>query len=201
MKAGFTEVLCVLDKSASMESVKNEAIISFNKFIAEQKKLPGEASFTLTLFDTSYKVVYAGVPIQEVAPLTEDEFNPGGMTALLDAVGHTIDITGERLSQMPEEDRPERVIMVILTDGEENSSREYSRKMVIDRINQQKTVYSWEFIFLAADQDAILTGASIGITRAFAYSSDSAGTQKALSAVACAVEQYRVSGAVGTVIL
>lgn len=201
MKAGLTEIICVIDKSGSMDSLKSDAIGAFNTFLEQQKALPGEAKITLTLFDTDYKIVHNGVPIASVPALTLDTYVPGGMTALLDAAGRTIDKVGERLKATPENDRPEKVLMVILTDGEENSSHEYTRQQLFDKITHQKAKYNWEFIFLAANQDAIQAGQSIGVSHNFAYAATSKGIHHAMSdrgLMGCAVASYRASGHVDT---
>lgn len=199
MKAGLTEIVCVVDKSGSMSSVRNDAVGAFNTFLDEQKKLPGTAKLTLTLFDTDYRIVHDGVDIQKVPNLDDKSYVPGGSTALLDAAGRTIDKVGERLVNTPEAERPEKVIMVILTDGEENSSKEYSREQLMAKINHQRDTYKWEFIFLAANQDAIQAGQGIGIQHNINYCSTGAGTRGVVKLMGCAVASYRSTGHVGTI--
>jgi uncharacterized protein YegL len=162
-KQGLTEIVCVVDRSGSMGIVKQDAIGSFNSFVEDQKKAPGEAIFSLTLFNTTYELRHNGVPINDVPGFTESTYFPNGATALLDAVGKTIDEVGERLSKAEEKDRPERLVFVILTDGEENSSKEYSRKQVMEKIQHQTDVYKWEFVFLAAGKEAFSEALKIGI--------------------------------------
>lgn len=168
----LTEIICVIDRSGSMDSIKTDAIGGFNSFINEQKKVPGEARLTLVLFNDGYEFLHEGIPLEDVPPLDETTFVPAGMTALLDAVGRTIDSVGERLSKTPEPERPSQVIMAILTDGEENHSTEYTREQVFQRITHQRDVYKWEFMFLAANQDAIEEGSKIGIDAADAFNFD-----------------------------
>lgn len=199
MKAGLTEIVCVVDKSGSMSSIRNDAVGAFNTFLDGQKKLPGTAKLTLTLFDTDYKIVHDGVDIQKVPNLDDKSYVPGGSTALLDAAGRTIDKVGERLANTPEDEKPEKVIMVILTDGEENSSKEYKREQIQTKINHQRDVYKWEFVFLAANQDAIQAGQSIGIQHNVNYCSTGAGTKGAVRCMAAAVASYRSTGHVGTI--
>lgn len=163
MKAGLSEIICVVDRSGSMETIVNDAIGSFNDFLAEQKKHPGECRFSLTLFNTRYEIRHNGVPLQDVENFTPQTYRPSGMTALLDAVGRTIDEVGERLAKTPEEERPERVVFVIMTDGMENASKEYNREQIHKKIKRQTDEYKWEFVFLAAGEDAFAEAQGMGI--------------------------------------
>ncbi|MBD3175682.1 MAG: hypothetical protein GF320_10915 [Armatimonadia bacterium] len=198
----YTEIICIIDKSGSMDAVRSDAIGGFNSFLAEQKGLPGEARLTLVLFDTQYRVVCDHEPIGDVKPLTPATYVPGGMTALYDAVVRSIDSVGERLAGMPEEERPAHVIMVILTDGLENSSTDYpgakGARAVRERIEHQRSTYSWEFVFLAANQDAVLTGGEMGVAanRASTFAADADGVQMAFARSAQAVTSLRTSGEV-----
>jgi uncharacterized protein YegL len=202
-KKDLTEIICVIDKSGSMYDIKNDAIEGFNTFLAEQKKQPGEATMTIVLFDTQYSFLVNGKSIQDVQELNSITYSPGGFTALLDAVGRAIDEVGQRLSNMPEEERPEKVIMAILTDGEENSSKEYSRQQVFDKIKHQKEIYKWEFIFLAAGQNAIQSAASIGINsnRAMNFVADADGIGHTYSVMGQSISSYRNSGNIDTGII
>jgi uncharacterized protein YegL len=198
MKQGLTEIIAVVDKSGSMLSVKSDAIGGFNAFLEGQKKLPGEATMTVVLFDSRgrYELKYSGVPLAEVEPFNEGTYVPGGMTALLDAIGKTIDAVGKRLSMALEAERPEKVIMAILTDGHENDSKEYKRPQIMDKINHQRDVYKWEFIFLGANQDAIEEGGRIGIHHAMTYAATPEGTRDAYNLVGNMVASYRTTGKV-----
>ncbi len=197
----FTEIICVIDKSGSMGPLQQDAIGGFNTFLEGQKALPGRANLTVVLFDTEYVVVHDGVPIAEAQPLTESTYVPGGMTALYDAVVRTIDSVGRRLAGTPESARPEHVIMAILTDGEENSSMEFpgaeGAKAVRERIEHQRDKYSWEFVFLAANQDAVVAGGRMGIApdRAAPFVASSDGLQRAFSMQCAAVASMRNAGA------
>ena len=142
-----------------MKDMELEARNGFNAFLESQQKLPGEARLTLVLFDHEYIVAHDGVPIKDVPSLDEHTYVPRGTTALLDAIGRTINTIGERLDKAPEPERPGKVIVAILTDGLENASQEFKRKQIFKMIKHQREVYSWEFIFLGARQDAIQTGA------------------------------------------
>lgn len=142
------EIIMIVDKSSSMFPKRQESISGFNAFIEEQKKLPGHALLTLCLFDTEYRIVKNGVPLKDVQPWTTHDYNPSGCTALLDAVGRTVDETGKRLSDLKEDDRPGVIIVCVLTDGEENMSQEYSRATVQEKIKHQTEKYGWKFIYL-----------------------------------------------------
>lgn len=154
MNQNLTEIACVLDRSGSMEAMKAEAIGGFNAFLEAQKNAPGEVRFTLILFDNEYLKVIDHQPLQTVPPLTEETFVPRGSTALLDAMGRTIDEIGDRLAKTPEHERPGKVIIACMTDGFENASRRYSNEKVAKMIELQKNMYSWDFVFLAASMEA-----------------------------------------------
>lgn len=159
----LTEIVCILDRSGSMESLRADAIEGVNAFIAQQQKLPGEARLTVVLFDHEYILFLDGIPLNEAPLFDSATYVPRGTTALLDAVGRTIDDVGKRLSQTPEERRPGKVIVAILTDGLENASTDYTYERVAQMIQHQREKYNWEFIFLAANQDAIASAARISI--------------------------------------
>ncbi len=160
MRTDLTDITLVVDRSGSMEAIKVDAQGGVNAFIARQAQESGEALFTLVQFDTEYEFVHKGVPISEVSRF---ELVPRGGTALLDAVGRAINETGRRLSAMPEDDRPGLVIFVIVTDGHENSSHEFSKARIKEMIGRQQDVYNWHFTFLGADQDAFDEAAQMGI--------------------------------------
>ena len=162
------EIVMVLDRSGSMSGCQDATIKGFNEFLEEQKKEPGEASLTLAQFDHEYEVVHDGKPLVDVLPLTSQTFQPRGTTALLDAIGTTINSVGRRLEATAEADRPGKVLFVILTDGIENASREFQCKQVFDMIHHQEDKYNWKFVFIGADQDAIASAASLGIKAAAA---------------------------------
>ncbi|MFA6654109.1 MAG: vWA domain-containing protein, partial [Candidatus Delongbacteria bacterium] len=153
-KKDHTQLICVLDRSGSMESVADDAIGGFNTFIEEQKKQPGTMSVTLVLFDHEYLVPFKNKDIMKVEPLNRKSYVPRGVTALLDAVGRTVNEAGSELSKKKEKDRPEKVIVCILTDGLENASKEFKIEQIKKLIEHQKEKYSWDFVFLAANQDA-----------------------------------------------
>ena len=188
-----TEIACIIDRSGSMSTIRDDAIGGFNTFLEAQKAVPGEANLTLVLFDHEYLEAVAARPLAEVDPLTVASYVPRGTTALLDAVGRTIDSVGARLAATPEHERPDKVIVAILTDGLENASREYSLDRIKEMITHQRDIYSWEFIFLAANQDAFVVGSSMGIsalnTAGFVPSPE--GTAEAYDRMSTLTTNYR----------
>ena len=193
MKTDLTDISVVLDRSGSMQSVRNDTIGGFNAFLKTQKEAPGEATLTLAQFDDQYEVVYSGKSIKDVPELTEKTFVPRGMTALLDAIGRTINATGSRLSALPENERPAKVIFVILTDGDENASKELTKEKVNELIKHQTEAYQWDFVFLGANQDAIKAGASMGILagNSMSYAANAKGTADAFASVGATMCAYR----------
>jgi Mg-chelatase subunit ChlD len=163
MNHSLTEIVFVLDRSGSMEAMVEPAVSGFNRLLREQQQVPGLAKFTLVLFDDQYELPFHSVPIAEVVELDTETFVPRGSTALLDAIGRTIDDLGKKLAATPELDRPNQVIIAILTDGEENASHHYSWADVAKRIRHQTEKYQWQFMFLGANQDAIATAGRMNI--------------------------------------
>jgi hypothetical protein len=158
------QIVVVLDRSGSMEVVRETTIESFNKFLAKQKEVAGEADVYFAQFNTEYQLLY-DKPLKNAPELSYSTYQPNGGTALYDAMGHTIDTLGRRFTGMFEHERPNKVIFMVLTDGLENSSRTYSQQMVADRIDHQRSKYSWEFVFLGANQDAVVTARGLNIPR------------------------------------
>ncbi len=191
MNPNVTDITVVLDRSGSMASVASDTKNGFDQFIKDQKAVEGKANLTLMQFDTEYEFVYKDKNIQEIEPL---DFRPRGFTALLDAIGKSIAETGERLEKIPADDRPGKVVFVILTDGQENSSKEYKREQINKMITEQREKYAWEFVFLGANQDAIKEGESLGISVASSvnYAHTSTGVQNAFMATSRNVASYRL---------
>lgn len=180
-----TEIVVVLDRSGSMRTIDKATVEGFNKFLDEQKNSEGEAFVTLVQFDDRYEMNYQSVPVKNVDNLVLNEtFIPRGSTALLDAIGKTI-----------EELKTDRdVVFVIITDGEENSSKTYKREAIMKMIETQ-TNEGWKFLFLAANQDAIQAGGSIGIkgSNSINYSSNDISTANVFATVSSNMKQYRSS--------
>ena len=180
----------LLDRSGSMASIKNDTIGGVNTFIDVQKKEPGEMTLTLCQFDTEYDVVYNAIPIDKVPGLTDSSFMPRGSTALLDSACKLIIDTGKMLSELAEENRPERVMVVIITDGEENASREQTKKSLADIVKHQEEVYKWQFIYIGANQDSFSEGAAMGM-HGVNYVGNGQGTAAMYAAVTKNVSENR----------
>jgi len=191
------DITVVLDRSGSMAAVAGDTIGGMNRFLEDQRKAPGAARLTLVQFDNEYEPVHRAVPIAAVPPLTDATFVPRGTTALLDATGRAIAETGARLAALAEAERPGKVIFVIVTDGLENASREFTRERVMGMITHQRDAYAWQFVFLGANQDAIASAATLGIqgTHAMTYAHTGAGTAAAFAAVSRGTARARSEAA------
>ena len=196
MKQDYSEIVCILDRSGSMSSILDDTIGGFNSFIDEQKKLPGTANVTLVLFDDKYEVPYNAIPLQDLPKLDKTTFVPRGMTALRDAIGKTFNTLGERLAKLSEDERPSSVIVCIITDGQENASKEFSVQQIKDMVTTQEEVYSWKVIFLAANMDATDVGNTIGVKgmSTYTFNANSRGVGKMFSDISTTLCSYR-SGA------
>jgi hypothetical protein len=193
MKTDATDITFILDRSGSMQSIREAAITGFNRFVAEQRALAGDARLTLIQFDDQYEVWHTAAALLDVPELTADTFEPRGSTALLDAMGRAITEAGQRLAALPEAERPEHVIIVTLTDGCENASRKFTWARVQDLIHEQTSKYAWDFLFLGANQDAIATAAKIGIDRSASatFGANMRSTAGAYAALSKAVTSKR----------
>jgi uncharacterized protein YegL len=170
MNQNLSEIVYILDRSGSMESLQQAAIHGFNAFLQSQLDAPGDANLSLMLFDDEFNKIYDRKPLQEVKGLNKETYTPRGNTALLDAIGISIDTLGKQLAAEPEEKRPGKVIVAIYTDGYENASTRYDIRKINRMITRQRKTYAWEFLFLAANQDAISTASQMGIDRNMASS-------------------------------
>lgn len=177
MKQGLTEIVFILDRSGSMSGLEKDTIGGFNSIINKQKQEPGEAYVSTVLFDDEMEMLHNRTLLANIAPLTEKEYYARGCTALLDAIGSAIHHIGNVHKYARDEDRPEKNIFVITTDGCENSSRKYTAEHVKKMIKCQQQKYGWEFIFLGANIDAIETARNLGIdeSRAANFVNDELG--------------------------
>ena len=196
MKKNLTEIVFILDRSGSMSGLEKDTIGGFNAMIQKQKREPGEALISTLLFDNENEVIHDRVDIQEIQPMTEADYYVRGCTALLDAVGGAIHHIGNVHKYAREEDRPEKTLFIITTDGMENASRKYSYDRLKMMIERQKEKYGWEFLFLGANIDAAREAARFGISedRAANYHADSKGTAviyEAMSEAVCNVRACR----------
>ena len=178
MKKNLTELVFILDRSGSMAGLEADTIGGFNAMIEKQRGEPGEAVISTVLFDNETEVIHDRIPLDRVPRLTEKEYYVRGCTALLDAVGGAIHHIGNVHKYAREEDRPEKTLFVITTDGMENASRRYTAERVREMIGRQKARFGWEFLFLGANIDAVQTAGRFGIgeDRAVNYHSDHEGT-------------------------
>ena len=197
MKKNLTELVMILDRSGSMGGLESDTIGGYNSMLKRQREAEGEVLVSTVLFDDRSEVLYDRVPLEKMPQMTEKEYYVRGCTALLDAVGGAVRHIGNVHKYAREEDRPEKTIFVITTDGLENASREYSYDRVKKMVERQKEKYGWEFLFLGANIDAIETAGRFGITpdRAANYHSDSRGTALNYEVLADTVCEMRVSAA------
>jgi Mg-chelatase subunit ChlD len=164
MKQDYTHILIVLDASGSMSCIQNDIKGSFNAFLNKQREEPGKTVFDLYQFNDEAVRLVKSADLAQFHDDLMSRYECTGCTALNDAVCIAMDTIGQEFANMPEEERPANVLCVIITDGEENASRKFTAKDVKDRIEHQKTKYNWEFVYLAADQDAFAAGEALGIT-------------------------------------
>jgi uncharacterized protein YegL len=196
MKTDLTEIVTILDRSGSMASLTNDTIGGYNNFIEEQKKVPGEANVTTVLFDDEYTVLHDRVDIKKISPITSNEYFARGTTALFDAVGKTINTIGAKLSAINEENRPSKVIVLIITDGEENSSKEFNKEQIKQMVETQQNTFNWKFLFFGANIDSFTAAGSIGIHRNMTvdFSATDIGLKSTYNAMAVATTAYRNTG-------
>lgn len=168
----LTLIAVLLDRSGSMQSIKSDTEGGFDAFIAEQRTQPGDAIVTLAQFDNDYERVYTSIPIDQVPPL---ELRPRGSTALLDGIGRLTTEIGEELAALPEHERPGTVIVLVVTDGEENSSTEWALDTVKAAITRQESEFAWDYVFLGANIDAVSVGAGMGFAQDKSITYDASG--------------------------
>lgn len=185
-----TKIVIILDRSGSMVSMRSDMEPAINNFIHQQKLIPGGADFTLVQFDDIYEVVYKNLAIACVPYIS---IEPRGGTALFDAIGKTINAVGEELASLSEKDRPNKVVFVIITDGMENSSREFSRDQIFEMITHQSNKYNWQFTYLGANQDALGVAHDLGILSSSNYSDKN--IMRTMDVFSCSVSSYRTGEA------
>ena len=193
MRENLTEVVFILDRSGSMAGLESDTIGGFNSMLEKQKKEEGEAYISTILFNNHSHVLHDRVEIEKIKPMDENQYYVGGGTALLDALGYAIHHIGNVHRYAREEDRPEKTMFIIMTDGEENASGRYTYDDVKRMVERQKKEYDWEFLFLGANIDAIKAASRFGIgaNRAVNFECDSKGTQLNYETVSKVVSGYR----------
>lgn len=201
-----TEIVFVIDKSGSMSHLAGDTIGGFNGFIESQKAIDGKATLTTVLFDTSWRILHDGVDLREVKSMTNSDYIAGGGTAMLDAIGEIINRVQDRHDELGA-DKPEEVLFVITTDGEENSSRKFTKSQIEKMIKHQTNGHGWKFMFLGANMDAVKEAESIGISRDYAtgYTYTSKGVNDLYATISCVTNSVRGvkgdNGVSGTVTL
>lgn len=193
MKNKKLELVFILDKSGSMAGLEADTIGGYNSMIKKQQKEEGEAFVTTVLFNHDYELLHDRINVKAISPITEDDYQVGGTTALLDAIGSTIQKISNVQKRTNEENRAVKVLFVITTDGMENASREYTANKIKQMVTRQKEQFGWEFMFLGANIDSISTAEKYGIDEEFAvnYHADNKGTKLNYQAVNEAVTMLR----------
>ena len=194
MNPNLVEIAYILDRSGSMQPLQEPAIAGYNTFIKSQLDVPGDARLTLVLFDDEYLTPHQALPIQDVPELTAATYIPRGSTALLDAIGRTIKDTSARIDRLSAAEQPGKVIIAIFTDGQENASHEYTAAHISDLIRLHRNDKGWEFLFLAANQDAIATATAMNmeVRTSGNVSSSAAGYRSSGSATSRKVRSLRM---------
>jgi hypothetical protein len=200
----LTDITIVLDESGSMGPIRGDTIGALNTFVQEQKAIPGNAVFSLYTFSSGLDKEYqflrqrvAAVNLKDAQPLTDKDYTPAGGTPLLDALGTAIDSTGIRLGNLPEDQRPARVLFVIVTDGKENASTKFDTAAIREKIKHQDEVYSWDFVYLGANQDAFAVSSGLGISagNTSGFEATSGGIKSMTGKLSSNAVNYRSGGA------
>lgn len=198
MKKGLTELVFILDKSGSMGGLESDTIGGYNAMLKKQQAVEGECRITTVLFDHNYELLHDRLDLRAVSLLSDKDYVVGGTTALLDAIGRTIHKIQNVQERTADDYRAEKVLFVIITDGLENASREYTLEMVKTLIERQKSEHGWEFIFLGANIDAVETAGKFGISAGYAqdFIADGDGVELNFQVMSSAVASFRKYGAV-----
>lgn len=187
-----TQIVCILDRSGSMRKIIDDAIGGFNSFLEKQKKLDEPATMTVALFDDQYELLYDNIDINKVDEMTSNVWSPRGLTALYDAIGKTINTVRDKHKKLPKNQRPSKVLVAIVTDGLENDSKEYTKKD-INKLTKEMQKKDWQFIYLAANQDAFAEGVSIGVSagNTLNYKNTKKGNKVMFDTLASTTAMYR----------
>jgi von Willebrand factor type A domain len=190
---GFTYLALIVDRSGSMSTIKTDMEGALNTLLVDQRKVEGKCQVSLYQFDDRYEALWEHRDIQSAPPIT---IHPRNSTALYDAIGRTINHLGVHFRQMNEEDRPEKVVVAIITDGLENSSREFDLTAVREMIRHQEDVYGWAFTYIGANQDAYAVGGGMGLAKGstYNYGANTGGTQSVSASLSSAITRTRMAG-------
>jgi uncharacterized protein YegL len=196
MRNGYTHISLLIDRSQSMTKVSDETIIGINSFLNEQRAVKGTATVSLATFANDYTLIHDFVPLDQVGDLTSKTYKPAGFTALLDSVGKLVNDVGAKLAKLEEHQRPSQVLVVIISDGEENRSKTFNRGQIFEMISHQRNKYNWNFVFIGCSQDQISEAVNLGIAPANAaiYSQTAGGTKRLFKSISENATSYRISG-------
>lgn len=183
-----TRLVFLLDRSGSMQTIKDDVAGGFAAFLDEQRAEEGAVTVDLSRFDSVYETVYRDVPIDQVPPL---DLRPRGSTALLDAMGRLITSLDEEIAALAETERPDTVIVAIMTDGRENASREWTRPAIKSLVEEQSHRHGWQFLYMGADQDAVEVGTGLGVKGEHAVTYARGKSREAMAAASGRVRDYR----------
>ncbi len=196
----YVKIINIIDKSGSMLKMIDVAISGFNEFLEGQKSVEGNALVSTVLFSSrsDYQILYEDVDVKDCGYLSKNNYVPDGMTALYDAIGKTINHEIDKLGNLPIEERPEKILCVILTDGDENHSQLFKKDQIKKLIDEMREDFKWEFIFLAADENASTTAETMGISagNSYSFTNNSTGLKDAYKGVSFATTSYRNSKSV-----
>lgn len=194
MEANYTHLMVILDRTGSMQSIKDDVIGGFNAFLDEQRNKPGRATITLVQFDSQdpFEVLYACEDVNRAPKLTSQDYVPRASTPLLDALGRGMTDLDRVLEASEEDSRPEHVLFVVITDGLENASREYRRSDIV-RMMEERKQRGWQFVFLSADLDAIQDATQMGVAHraSLAFDRSAPGVRHAFESLACRLDEVR----------
>lgn len=195
MKKGLTHIIFVVDRSGSMKSIANDMIGGYNEFIKKQKETPGECFVSFYQFDDIYEKVFERVALKDVVDLDGKTYVPRNMTALYDAMGRTIDGYGQYLANLSEDERPERILLVTITDGQNNASSQYTMKDIQEKVKHQTEKYGWDFVFLGSNIDAWEAGGSLGVVASstLQFANAAGSVQNAFRSLSDNATSYRAS--------
>ena len=195
MKRGYTHISVIIDKSGSMSSTKTDTIGGFNTFLKEQQDVDGTGTLTLIQFDDQYEVHENMSPLENAEDLTSKTYSPRGSTALLDAIGKTINTTEANLKELSDDEQPEKVIFVVITDGYENASREFNKSQISEMVKRHEEDDEWDFVFIGANMDSIAEGGSMGVRacNTLNYCATGEGTRNLYKGLSDNMTSYRCS--------